>query len=256
MQLNSRETKVPIWLLLVVLIASLLMANCFSSDEEEPTPEAPTPTQVMATSTPPPTVLPPTATATVAAMVEATAMPAEEAKSAQAAGSDPYPAPKVDTADTKTKSAAPVAESAYPPPSQIEETSAQSTTIQTTNGATSGNTSTEQPYPGPSGPRGPDFTIDPATKADDTVVRGSGPAGVSIRLVNASYSDETLGKGKIGEDGKFEIEVTALPGGDRLGIMLEDLSGTEYKITDFVNNENYRDLPMVGLLVAFFDIPR
>jgi hypothetical protein len=37
-----------------------------------------------------------------------------------------------------------------------------------------------------------------------------------------------LGKGEIGPDGKFEFEVPALETGQRVGILLDDLTGTQW----------------------------
>ncbi len=102
--------------------------------------------------------------------------------------------------------------------------------------------------------RGPDFYLD-SIGAGDTVVRGTGPANISINIVDVSWGGTVIGTGPIGIDGTFTIDVPPIEGGNRIGIMLADLNDSGFKYEDFRNNENYQDLPMVGLLVYYLDVP-
>lgn len=118
-------------------------------------------------------------------------------------------------------------------------------------------TITESPSPTPtSPPRGPDFIIDRNTKPGDTTVQGTGPASITIQIVDVSLVGEVKGQGKIEEDGTFEIEVTPVEGGNALGIQITDLTGSGYVPTDFRNNETYQNIPMIGLLVDFYYVAR
>jgi len=110
------------------------------------------------------------------------------------------------------------------------------------------------PTPVPLPIRGPDFYLD-SIGAGDTVVRGTGPANISINIVDVSWGGTVIGIGTIGIDGTFTIEVPPIEGGNRIGIMLADLNDSGFKYEDFRNNENYQDLPMVGLLVYYLDVP-
>jgi len=102
--------------------------------------------------------------------------------------------------------------------------------------------------------RGPDFYIDPLA-AGDTSVSGTGPANIKINIVDVSWGGNVIGTGPIGLDGKFIIDVPPIEGGNRIGIMLADLNESGLKYEDFQNNEHYQDLPMVGLLVYYLDVP-
>ncbi len=66
------------------------------------------------------------------------------------------------------------------------------------------------------------FEIDRPVKAQDTVVKGSGPKGISIVLLDATHMGVELGATTIGEDGRFTINVQPLPGNIRIGIQLAE----------------------------------
>jgi len=101
--------------------------------------------------------------------------------------------------------------------------------------------------------RGPDFRIEQPV-AGDTVVIGTGPANIKINIVDVSWGGAVIGAGTINPDGTFTIDVTPIEGGNRVGVMLADLNDSGYTNEDFRNNENYQDLPMVGLLVYYVDV--
>jgi carbohydrate-binding DOMON domain-containing protein len=54
-----------------------------------------------------------------------------------------------------------------------------------------------------------------------TQVKGEGPPGVSIKIVDVTYMGEQIGGGIVGEDGTFSIEASPLREGHRIGIMLD-----------------------------------
>ena len=102
--------------------------------------------------------------------------------------------------------------------------------------------------PTPTLPFGPPFTIDRPLLPNSTVVTGQGPPGVPIKVVNVTRAGRELGAGVIGPDGHFAIEVSPLPPGERIGIMLGDVEGTPFKEEDFLRGEGYVDIPLVGIL--------
>jgi len=95
---------------------------------------------------------------------------------------------------------------------------------------------------------GPSFTLDQPLRAGSTVVTGQGPPGVPIVVVDITRMGRELGSGTIGPDGRFSIEVSPLPEGDRVGIMLGEVTGTDVDPDNFLRGEGYFDIPMVGIL--------
>lgn len=95
--------------------------------------------------------------------------------------------------------------------------------------------------------QGPKFTIDEPVTADAKVVTGTGPAGVPIRLVDVSLMGQELALITIGEDGKFtfELEEDLVPG-HSIGLMIGDLSETDFNYDEFMYSDEYYDKPMVG----------
>ncbi len=80
---------------------------------------------------------------------------------------------------------------------------------------------------------GPDFSINTPLTTSDTVVTGTGPAGVPIILIDASEMGELLGSTVIGEDGTFEFELSEnLTEKHQIGIQLGDLTGTDLNAND------------------------
>jgi len=98
-------------------------------------------------------------------------------------------------------------------------------------------------------PQGPLFTISLPLKAGDLVAQGTGEAGVPLRVVNVTQMASTLGQGTIGPDGKFEIRLAQpLVQGDRIGLMIGDLTGTRFQPTDFLSGPGYWDMPYIGVV--------
>ncbi len=97
--------------------------------------------------------------------------------------------------------------------------------------------------------RGPDFSINEPVKAGDTKVTGTGPSDVPIILVNVSFAGEVMASTTISKDGTFEFLLDKpLEAQTIIGLQLGDLTGTNFNANEFVYNENYTELPMVGIL--------
>lgn len=70
--------------------------------------------------------------------------------------------------------------------------------------------------------QGPPFSIDEPLRADDQKVEGTGPAQVGILVVDVTLMGEVLGRGQIGDDGRFSISVEPpLIVNHRIGLMLD-----------------------------------
>ena len=97
--------------------------------------------------------------------------------------------------------------------------------------------------------QGPEFSIDEPLQDGDTLVTGTGPAGVPIRLVSVSEVGLTLGETIIEQDGKFTFTLNEpLKSGHTIGIQLGDIAGTDLDPNDFLYSETYYERPLVGIL--------
>lgn len=98
-------------------------------------------------------------------------------------------------------------------------------------------------------PPGPDFSISVPVKAGDTVVSGTGPAGVPILLVDVSEAGALLGETVIGDDGNFTFDLAAgLLAQHQIGLQLGDLAGTDLNANDYVYSDTYYSKPFIGIL--------
>jgi hypothetical protein len=86
----------------------------------------------------------------------------------------------------------------------------------------------------------------------DTVVRGSGPAGVPVLLVDVTFMGQNLAQTVIGSDGTFELTIQALESNHRIGLMLGELAGTPWTDASFrdpgYNGKEAMQVPQVGFL--------
>lgn len=95
----------------------------------------------------------------------------------------------------------------------------------------------------------PAFIIQTPVKADDEVVRGTGPAGVPIILISVSDVGDVLGETTIDADGVFSFTLNApLTSGQIIGLQLGDITGTEFSEGDFLYSDTYFEHPLVGLM--------
>lgn len=87
-----------------------------------------------------------------------------------------------------------------------------------------------------------------------TQIVGVGTPGIPIIIYDVTFMGEILGQGLINQDGTFNISVSPLEAGHRIGIGLGVLSGSKWQVTDFqnpaFNGDEARQVPMVGF---FFD---
>ena len=102
------------------------------------------------------------------------------------------------------------------------------------------------------GTRGPDFNITEPVNGGETIVQGSGPANVPINLVDVFMNGELLGSTVVDDNGNFSFSLDKpLVTGHSIGLMLGDISKTDLSESDFMYNENYYDIPLIGILFDF-----
>ncbi len=112
---------------------------------------------------------------------------------------------------------------------------------------------TPDPYPPPpysNLPEGPAFTINLPVRLSQGQITGTGPAGVPIRIVNITRGAVEIAAVTIGADGTFSAPLNETFVGDRVAIMLGDLSGTGLDRNQFLRGPGYEDWPLIGVLFA------
>jgi hypothetical protein len=81
-----------------------------------------------------------------------------------------------------------------------------------------------------------------------TEVTGTGPAGVPILIVDVSLNTE-IGRGEVGPEGRFRVEVNpSLVYPNLIGVMLDESRSSPYTKEEIPCVERCRDQPLVGLL--------
>lgn len=98
------------------------------------------------------------------------------------------------------------------------------------------------------------FSLEKPIFEGTTQIVGVGTPGIPIIIYDVTFMGEILGQGLINQDGTFNISVSPLEAGHRIGIGLGVLSGSKWQVTDFqnpaFNGDEARQVPMVGF---FFD---
>jgi hypothetical protein len=95
------------------------------------------------------------------------------------------------------------------------------------------------------------FAIEEPLIADMTQVKGEGPPGLSIVIVDVTYMGEQIGGGTMGKDGTFSIEVLPLREGHRVGIMLgSELPPDLATFKDQLWGEGGMSIPKIGDIYA------
>ncbi len=90
------------------------------------------------------------------------------------------------------------------------------------------------------------LSLDPV-HSGDIHVTGSGPTKLPIQIIDVSKAGKQLGVGVINDAGRFDVPINpSAIGGNRIGIMLGDLTGTSYRQEDFTG----RDMPLIGLVLT------
>jgi hypothetical protein len=104
------------------------------------------------------------------------------------------------------------------------------------------------PYPEavPTADQSKRFTLEPP-RASDREARGTGPAGAAIVVVNLSRAGQELGRGVVGQDGRFEFSLTAaLEAGTVLAVMPSNPADRDL----YRDAPGATDIPMVGLILT------
>lgn len=154
-------------------------------------------------------------------------------------GTDGYPAPSAvqeqegEEAYPAPSPTAPTAQGdePYPPPTPVMPTPV-----------------TSYPDPEPTPEDGIPFAFERPVETGDTVIRGVGPAGLEVSIVNVTFMGEEIATTRVGDDGQFEVEVPALEAGVRIGLTA-DIAGTDLE-EQIIPGEGARNVPQVGY---FFD---
>lgn len=109
-------------------------------------------------------------------------------------------------------------------------------------------TSYPEPEPVNTPENGVAFAFERPIGPGDTVIRGVGPAGLEVRVVNVTFMGDVMATTTVGDDGQFEVTVPALEPGVRIGLTA-DIEGTD--LADrIVPGEGALGVPQVGY---FFD---
>jgi hypothetical protein len=117
------------------------------------------------------------------------------------------------------------------------------------------------PYPGPQVvpptkipvPNPVPFRLDKPLYTGSEQVSGNGIAGVPILIVNITLNGEVIGKGSIKSDGTFTINLsTPVEPDQRVGIALDDLTGTDWNSYSFDDPALFGDEYMQVALIGFF----
>lgn len=115
------------------------------------------------------------------------------------------------------------------------------------------------PTPTPSFPVGPDFNIDEPIEAGATMVTGTGPVGLPVRLINVSEMGPLIAETVIDEDGKFTFEFeTPLDDQISIGLKIGDLRDVDneegWEYDDFRVSPCYYERAFVGVLLDLTSI--
>lgn len=96
---------------------------------------------------------------------------------------------------------------------------------------------------------GPEFKIERPVVAGTVIIKGKGPNGIPIKLIDVSNMGEELANTIIDESGNFVFNLSSpLNKNTTIAIQLGDVSGTKIDPSDFVYSPNYIDKPMIGIL--------
>ncbi len=96
------------------------------------------------------------------------------------------------------------------------------------------------------------FRLDKPILEGDSTVSGTGPAGVPIIIADVTFMGKQLGMGVIDASGNFVVEVPGLEKNHMIGIMLGNLTGTQWEPEDFYAEGFMSDDAMSVAQVGFF----
>jgi len=97
------------------------------------------------------------------------------------------------------------------------------------------------------------FSIDEPLLEGASVISGEGPSDLSISIVDVTLVGEVIGRGKIDERGRFNVEVEPLIPNHRIGVMLDAQAIEEYTESSIQELERHLGdssmmLPQIGRL--------
>ena len=97
------------------------------------------------------------------------------------------------------------------------------------------------------------FELDKTVEAGATQVKGRGPAGVPVMIVDITLGGNVLGTGTIGSDGTFVVDLySELESLHRIGLALANLAGTQWDEMDFRDERYFGSLALNVPQVGFF----
>jgi hypothetical protein len=101
----------------------------------------------------------------------------------------------------------------------------------------------------------PRFRFDQPIAANATTITGQAPPNVALAIMDVTYNGALLGSGRSDDNGRFDIPVSGLVGGNRIGITVGELSAgqTLNQMAEQYfpyRGEGFMNLPNVGI---FFD---
>lgn len=100
--------------------------------------------------------------------------------------------------------------------------------------------------------QGPDFEIFEPVKGGETIIKGTGPANVPIKLIDVTEVGALLGSTVIDNDGTFTFFLDqSVESGHSIGLQLGDIEKTEFTESDFFYSDTYYERPLIGII---FDI--
>jgi hypothetical protein len=103
---------------------------------------------------------------------------------------------------------------------------------------------------------GPSFTMDEPVDPNSNTVTGTGPAGVPLKLVDVTTMGEELALTTIDENGYFSFNLgQPLTSGHAVGLMIGDLSDTNFNYDEFAYSDEYIDKPMIGTFFYIAVVP-
>lgn len=113
----------------------------------------------------------------------------------------------------------PLANESYPAPQEELGYPAQEVTLATTQPETG-----YPPLEGEETPlTHPRFQFDTVLQAGQTLIAGQSPPNLSLAILDITFNGVILGVGPSDENGRFEINVSSLPEGHRIGVTIGEL---------------------------------
>jgi len=95
------------------------------------------------------------------------------------------------------------------------------------------------------------FQIDRPVKAGDTLVKGNGPAGVSIVIFNVTFG-MPIGTGVIDADNRFAVSVPPLEPNIRIGVGVDAPDGQDFTPEEFYSDKYKGEGALLVPFIGYF----